>query len=733
MIKYLLLCIASGPFFMLGQDTLVPMVINPYIEDVFETRSGNSIDSTFQYTYSNLDLPVFDDFSVNKWVKYITDYSAPNVTSVLYYYLFDINGGAPIPASTSLCDTTTAHKKTVIIASGSVIDSTYENFTTGFPVNVTDLNNFPIMGEQLTLFTECYIIIDTIVDGVLNLTQDTIFSSPNYIQDSARVFTADISNTEIWVDDFACHNYRFAVEPKSLGVATLDGVSRDGFPYEFGNTNAYGKADELTSKPINMAGKSNVYISFLYQAKGFGNSPESQDSLILEMYSPGLDTWFKMWATDGNVVDNEWNRAHIEITASTFLQDGYKFRFSNKASLAGQLDHWHVDYVNLRENSSINDTIIDDLAISYPIESFLKSYSVVPWDHYNNLNDPGSKMIDNYELLVMNNHTAAKITNAGQLNIDGNNFSLPVSSPNWIVGANIYTFNVGNQPYFYPQNSGIDKADFKVKMNIATSTTNQITENDTTYFTQEFKNFYAYDDGTAESGYGVLDNNAQIAYHFEAYEADTLTGILMKFIPNVNDITGNLFLLTVWEDSSGLPGKILYKDDFFNPHFPNYASHKNQYSYYKFNGNKAIPVPEKFFVGFEQIADQNLYLGFDLNNNNQSKIFYNTGGSWTNASFPGSLIMRPVFSTALNYTLKVQPILPEKISFHMYPNPVSSQLTIENLPSNYSVKIFDLSGRQVLEHRSSTIDFSYLDSGFYMVSINNEQGKSVFTQKIIKQ
>ncbi|MDX1351171.1 MAG: T9SS type A sorting domain-containing protein, partial [Putridiphycobacter sp.] len=237
----------------------------------------------------------------------------------------------------------------------------------------------------------------------------------------------------------------------------------------------------------------------------------------------------------------------------------------------------------------------------------------------------------------------------------------------------------------------------------------------------------------AESGYGLLDNNAQLAYRFEAYEADTLTGILMKFIPNVTDVSGNIFLLTIWEDSSGFPGAVIYKDDFFQPHYPNYASHKNQYSYYKFNGNQSVPVPAKFFIGFEQIDDQNLFLGFDLNNNNQDKIFYNNGGAWANASFQGSLIMRPVFSTGLNYTLEVQPLKVEKIDMVMYPNPVTHNLTISNFNNSFIAKVYDMTGRQLIVDRSGDIDFSDLNNGIYIVNVQDELGKTVYTQKIVKQ
>ncbi|MFK8038522.1 MAG: T9SS type A sorting domain-containing protein [Crocinitomicaceae bacterium] len=735
MIKSIAILLLFMPLIIIGQDTIVPMMINPYLEDNFQTKSGGSLDSTFQYNYSNLDIPIFDDFSTNKWAKYITDFTAPNVSSILYYYLFDIDNGIPVDPSQGLCDSSAAHKKTVIINGGVVIDSAYTYFSPGISVLVNDLECFPISGSQKTLFTECYILIDSLVDGSLQGDQDTIFNAPTYVQDSARIFTADITNSEIWIDDYACHNYRFAFEPKSLGVATLDGVSNNGYPYEFGSPNAYGDADVLTSKPINLFGKTNVFISFLYQAKGLGNSPEALDSLMLEMYAPNIGdgTWFTMWSVDGNVNDNEWNSAHIEISASSFLQNGFQFRFTNKASTSGQLDHWHIDYVHLRENSSVNDTIIDDLAISLPIESFLKTYTSVPWDHYNNVSNPSTKMIDNHELLVMNNNTQAKLTNAGQVNADGGVFNLPVASPNWSVGSNIYNFNVSGLPYSFAQNNAIDKADFDVKVNIATSSTNQITENDTTYFIQQFRNYYAYDDGSAESGYGVLNSNAQIAYGFEAYEADTITGILMKFVPNVTDVSGNVILITIWEDSSGFPGQVLYKDDFFEPHFPNYAAAKEQYTYYTFNDNKAVPVPSQFFIGFEQIEDENLFLGFDMNNNNQDKIFYNTGGAWVNASFPGSLIMRPVFSTALNYTLDVEPVLPEPIEFIMYPNPVNDILTVADLPQDYVLQLFDIAGKEMIKVAENRIDFSPFNSGFYIVNVLNQMGNVVYSQKIIKQ
>ncbi len=732
--KKILLILLAFPAFIFGQDHLIPLGLNPYIEDQFVTKSSNTLDSTFQYTFTNLDVPVFDDFSTNKWVNYHKDYTAAGVTSAIYYGILDPGTVTPTNPTIGFCDSSLSHHDTIVITEGDVIDVITTYFATGTDLVVNDLNNFPIEGETHELFEECYVIIDSVIDGVPNPTQDTIFYSPIYLQDSARIFTADLFNqNEIWTDDYACHNYRYPINPKSLGVATLDGVSNTGYPYEFGNQSAYGSADVLTSKPINLQGKTNVFLSFLYQPKGYGNSPETIDSLILELYAPTLGIWFNEWSVSGDAPDDEWGMVHYEIDATNFLKDGFRFRFRNKASLSGNLDHWHIDYVELRDNSSQDDTLIDDVAIVYPVESFLNTYTHVPWDHYNNLSNPADHMKSEYDLLVSNNFNNPKLTTAGNLTVDGSSFNLPVSVLNWEVGMNVYTFGVGDQPYVFAQNTSVDQADFDAKVNIATSSTNQITDNDTTYFTQEFRNFYAYDDGTAESGYGLLDNNAELAYKFEAYEADTLTGILMKFIPNVMDVSGHVFLLTVWDDDNGVPGNVLYQDDFFKPHYPDYAANKGQYKYYEFNDDISLPVPEVFYVGWEQIEEDNLYIGFDLNNNNQDRIFYNNGGAWVNGSFPGSLIMRPVFSTKLNYTLGEEEVESSNEEISVYPNPVNDILSIQGLRSGDQVKVFDIAGKLITESNQTSVDFSNLISGFYIVTVYNQENDIVYTNKVIKE
>jgi hypothetical protein len=64
-----------------------------------------------------------------------------------------------------------------------------------------------------------------------------------------------------------------------------------------------------------------------------------------------------------------------------------------------------------------------------------------------------------------------------------------------------------------------------------------------------------------------------------------------------------------------------------------------------------------------------------------------------------------------------------KKTFKTYPNPVKEVLNIENIEKNLSLKIFDLSGKLVLETKTNdskiSIDTKSLQKGQYIVSVEN--------------
>lgn len=748
-----------------GQENVYPLLYNSYkakqaVEKV--RAAGTGIDSTFIYNIDTLDLPVWDDFSIDKFQKYDAGYADANVTNTWFWYLMNATNTAPLSSTASFCDSNYTRHDTIVVT-GAITDvySYWDDFS-GNTVNVNDLNNYPVVSEVRTLFAECYVLIDSVIDGVPNPTQDTIYYTPQYVQDSANVFFVNVDEpNQIWIDMYACHNYTFPVDPWSLGVASLDGTDENGMPYDFGDASAHEIADYLTSKPINLGGKSDVYLTFLYQAGGHGNDPDVGDSLIVDFWHVDSAKWYIGWYVNGGITPDQWDTAHIPVSIA-LLKDGFRFRFRNWASTSAALDHWHIDYVELIDNDLPTVDYFNDLAISYPINTFLNDYTAVPWDHYRNNGSPDTLMVQDGTLYVYNSAANPSNYADGTLEVrhddilqGGSPWNLPnpavtpTWTANWELSQNTYPYDIG-AVYTFDQAVDPDpQTTFDVKINIATASAGQNihAENDTNWFTQKFDNYYSYDDGSAEAAYGLTGSHALLAYQFNAYEVDTLTGVLMHFVPWVDDLSSELFLLTVWEDSAGQPGKILYQDDYFSSHSPIYDGSKNGFRYYDFtndvytvdvpgepNGRKGIPLTgRKFYVGWEQIEDFSLMIGLDWNIDSGDKIYRNVSGTWLTSSFDCSLLIRPVFSTGLNYTLNNK-AEEENLTINMYPNPAENRVFLNNTPENFQLMVFDLSGRILFnDFNQKEVDLSDYVSGVYIVNVLDEDGVNIFSGKLIKR
>jgi hypothetical protein len=730
-----------------GQDAESPLLYNSDLQgakkSVFKTKSfGQTFDSTFIYITDTLNLssPFFDDFTFSKFQNLPNDFNDPALQEELYFRLLEVGTELPLPNGFFMTDSATFRLEINLI-DDTIITHPFAPFS----ILYNPLTNYPVTYNEVNAYPP-YIVIDTV--DVTPTTPDTLWlNNVLYQQDSARIFISEINDpNKLWLTNQAYFNYRFARHPWSLGVVSFDGLDENGYPYNFGSSSVQ-MCDTLLSKPINLSTSSpadSVYFSFLFQTEGYGDAPEAEDSLLLEFYNPVEGQWSKVWRTEGGPL-TDFKKAHIPVVNPDYFNNGFQFRFMNYGSPAGMLDHFHIDYVNFRRFSGHQDTLINDFAIVYPLSTLLKDYISVPWKHYKNSTD--SKMSDEVRVTVRNSSVLPENNQNGTVLVsyDGvpegtftlNATLLSGGDINYAPLTTYETFHDFSQGYEYDRSVNDSMAIFDWEVNVSAQFPNYL-PNDSTFGKQVFTNYYAYDDGSAERAYGVFGIQSQLAYKFEAYQPDSLIGVQIHFTPTVNDVSNNLFLLAVWDDDNGQPGNKIYEDQFFFPKQPVYHDGRNGFHMYYFQDTALVPVEETFYVGMRQINEERLNIGFDKNHNNQDKIFFSVdgGNNWNNANFEGSLMMRPIINSNLNYLLGLPEYVSEEKQYtvNVFPNPTTHQFRVEtNVGHSVRFDAFDLNGRNVLQ--GNTEEYTVIEGlhkGMYILKISMPNG-TVKTRKIIVQ
>ena len=703
-----------------------PLTGNPQLlakkAHVLKINEG-TFDSTFIYTQDTISLPVFDDFSSNKFQSYDADYLDAGVSSDQVFALLD---GSNNPLAFDAVYTTQVTYRTTYTVSTS--SSANVNFSST-SVQIGDLSSYPVIHVATGVYPPFY-IYDTInTPADTDLTPDTVWLvGPDIYQDSATQFFAPVNDlSKIWMDSEAYHNYRYAVNPWSLGVATFDGLDEVGYPYDFGSA-ASNFADHLTSKPIDMSGVSasdSIYFSFLYETEGYGDQPESGDSLILEFYAHDLFQWNQVWSVGGAALDS-FKIGHILLDNADYFKKGFQFRFKNIGGLSGSLDHFHLDYVNLRTLSGFQDTLFKDFAIVYPVNTLINDFTSVPWDHWKN--NFAGKMSSDVLMTVRNS------SNNAENNLDGSSevfYSGTSEATPFVLTAGILSggeINYAAKSFYestHDFSTGYHFDETKVGASqtfdvttVAAAQFPTFTGNDSTFTQQVFENYYSYDDGSAEQAYGITVAQGRLAIEYEAYEADSLIGMNVHWVPSVNDVSNKLFLLTVWADNGGVPGDTLYEDNFFFPRQPSYEYDRNIFTTYYLRDTMKLPISGKFYIGWRQFDSDRLNVGLDKNIDNSSRTFYSLdgGASWGSSTIPGSVMIRPIFSTEMDATLGLRDeVSTVYAGVSVYPNPSTDIVNIEVENGLYSgVQVFDLMGRMIVETTSQEVDLSASPDGVYI-------------------
>lgn len=541
-------------------------------------------------------------------------------------------------------------------------------------------------------------------------------------------------------------NNTLAITPPSTGVATFDGSNVNGQPYNQENPNVAGIADVITSQFFDLTAydTGQLKMSFYWQAQGRGEQPDGADSLILQ-FKTSSGRWFNAWSVGGGNGPEAFKQETVTISDTLFLHEAFQFRFQNIAKLSGAFDSWHLDYIHFYDSLADDPNLRFDVALSEQPNSFLKNYHDMPLEQFQM--SPQTELVDTVFAAIQ--HLA------DTFNVISHRFQL-INAEDTAVLSEWQTGSIGQSVSFsgtniirnletmrlaaLPQNDVFqniqgDSVAYEMRFLVNSNEKDRLiptTRNDTLLHKVTLHNYYAYDDGTAEFGLGIQERFGELAYQFNLNQADTLTAIDFAFIQLGASLAGESLRVKVWQALD--TGEVENTPQYIQEAVVSYPQEKN--GFIRFELDRPQVLEGTFYIGYEQLTDQRVTLGYDINTRGGEKIFTNVGNGWEqNTQFEGSIMMRPVFARVE----KVE----EPLSFTgdeffpnllVYPNPTSQYLTIEGEVEQITLYGVDGSVKQSKSFPNifskKQLNLQGLPVGLYLLKVS--RGKYQTIKKVIK-
>jgi hypothetical protein len=459
-------------------------------------------------------------------------------------------------------------------------------------------------------------------------------------------------------------------------------------------------------------------------------------------------TWETKWYAEGMKLDSFYKYngdkyfaqvmvpIYDSLADTGYFNDAFQFRFRNYASITtdmyqGQrsnVDQWNIDYVYLNYNRSKTDTAYRVLAFSNRAPSFLKNYQSMPYRQYradatNAVRTDFGMDISNLDKIAHNSNYRYQVE---QVNGD---FSYSFDGGNFNVSPGYYT-NVEYVQKLFNFDFDKDTTSYIIKHYISDSSESNILV-DSAIYNQGFYNYFAYDDGTPEFGYGISPVGAKVAYQFKLSMPDTLQGVQIYFNKTKDNANSVYFNLLVWKDNNGKPGEVVYELKSQKPVWED-----GLYRFHSYMFNEPIVLSGTFYVGWEKLNQPIINVGVDANNYyGYPRIFYNLDQAWLPSELEGSFLIRPIVGSDMK--LSIPDISAgNKNKLLVYPNPAINSFSIE-LPQDpirqpIDLSIVNLFGSVVYQTSSGNIkniDISQLPMGIYIIKVT--AGAEMFTGKLL--
>lgn len=566
-------------------------------------------------------------------------------------------------------------------------------------------------------------------------------------------------DTNKWVNGGTYINNQFSALPISVGIATLDALDRHGKMRLHDGSKSF-RSDTLTSKPINLTGKSNLQFSYYAEPGGLADKPESSDSLILQFFNPADTLWVTVESITG-AVGTGFKLRTLAISDVDYIRAGFRFRFINTVTLStvadnpsktGNSDIWNLDYILLREVSPIADTFWNDLVFRKLPSSLFKEYTTIPWKHYSSV--LATKLIDYVPVHITNYFSDGSLStkvrfyyedvanpgnNSGDIDRLNNVYYNPPPYASYRLGNSTDNLNKFEE-IASAVTGNPSQLNVKLRLEINDFTDDGQMGNNEAVFIQKLGNQYAYDDGSPEAGYGFRPSSSLVSFalRYDAYAADMLHGLHVYFNPRAIDpVEPEYFKIVAWAENAGshLPADTLGSAE--------YSFDENSgYGWKFFPFKSPISVSGKYFVGMRFENPKYLNIGADMNNRNhrtdstKRNLYINTTGTWTESSVAEAIMVRPVFGAQPLALPRVA--VPDKLD--VYPNPAAGSVRVRlpnGVPSGpATLVISDFTGRAVHSVAiadGDEVDLSTLSGGLHVVYVTLADGTRYTTKLLIRQ
>lgn len=561
-------------------------------------------------------------------------------------------------------------------------------------------------------------------------------------------FSSKLKTDTLWENQSTVWiNSGVGIDPPTIMVATFDGLDANGVPYSLNPNQSldFGFTDSLIARRIKMTDvplfqRNSVFLSFFYQWGGFGETPDPNDFLLLEFLS-NTGVWDRILTLKSNDLQefNKFYSASIRVNEDKYYHDDFQFRFRSSGRKSGRYDTWNIDYLYMNKGRSENDLQqgFPDRAPFINTTSLFEKYYAIPQRHFK------TNTADHTGFPTFALHNLSNIPQPMNYDIHGDIKQFT----NGVVTDE--SINIATAQSILPSVQAFERRSvtFTTKPDLSTyasADSLQITlrttlitgdsvntgfepinfySNDTIRQTYTLKDFYAYDDGTAEYAIGLTQSGNLAAYRFvmKTNIKDTLNGVYVHY-PYTSGTSASIVTFYVWANKNGVPGQLLLEE--IVP-----VQRRANSSFILRPFIQSTIVQDTFFIGWRQPVTGRVQIGLDASHDTGNHLLVNVTGTWQqNTLIKGSAMIRPRFGKGEIVTAVEEE--PSKVS--IYPNPNPGEFIIQGECSN--LQIISLTGQMVpfeteVYETESRVRIADPTAGLYILRYHS--GNKFFVEKII--